>query len=52
MNMTALQFRKQLAAHLRRVNDEGRSASEVVISRLQLLERILAEYKAEKRPHE
>jgi hypothetical protein len=44
MNMTALQFRKQLAAHLRRANEEGRSPSEVLRSRLQLLERILAEY--------
>jgi hypothetical protein len=47
MNMTALQFRKQLTAHLRRVKEEGRPAPEVLSSRLQLLERILEEYRAE-----
>lgn len=44
MNMTALQFRKQLEAHLRRANAEGRERDTVVKSRLGLLQRILDHY--------
>lgn len=44
MNMTSLQFRKQLEAHLRRANDEGRSRDAVLKSRLGLLQRILNHY--------
>lgn len=45
MNMTALQFRKQLTAHLRKAAEEGRSTSEVLRTRLQLLERILEDHR-------
>jgi len=44
MNMTALQFRKQLEAHLRRASDEGRARDAVLKSRLGLLQRILNHY--------
>jgi len=44
MNMTALQFRKQLTAHLRRANDEGKHEEDVLRTRLRLLENILAEH--------
>lgn len=44
MNMTALQFRKQLTAHLRRANEEGRPRGEVLTGRLGLLQRILEKY--------
>lgn len=52
MNMTALQFRKQLAAHLRRADEEGRSRGEVLAGRLGLLQRILEKYdgKVRKQP--
>jgi hypothetical protein len=44
MNMNALQFRKQLEAHLRRADEEGRSRREVLNSRLNLLRSILEGY--------
>jgi hypothetical protein len=44
MNMTALQFRKQLEAHLRRAIAEGRARDAVLKSRLGLLQRILDQY--------
>ena len=44
MNMTALQFRKQLTAHLRRANEEGRSEQDVLRKRLKLLKNILDEH--------
>ena len=44
MNMTALQFRKQLTAHLRRADKEGRPRAEVLTGRLGLLQRILEKY--------
>src|SRR5688572_1201150 len=44
MNMNALQFRKQLTAHLRRADEEGRSRLEVLNTRLNLLRNILDEY--------
>ncbi len=44
MNMTALQFRKQLTAHLRRADEEGRPRDQVVSARLALLQRIVEEY--------
>lgn len=47
MNMTALQFRKQLHAHLRRADEEGRSRLEVLSTRLNLLRRILDTYAQE-----
>jgi len=42
--MTALQFRKQLEAHLRRAIAEGRARDAVLKSRLGLLQRILDQY--------
>jgi hypothetical protein len=44
MNMNALQFRKQLQAHLRRAAEEGRSRREVLNARLDLLRNILDAY--------
>jgi hypothetical protein len=44
MNMTSLQFRKQLIAHLRRVEQEGRSPERVIRARLGLLERIISDF--------
>jgi hypothetical protein len=44
MNMTALQFRKQLAAHLRLADRDGRDRDAVLKSRLGLLQRILDHY--------
>lgn len=45
MNMTALQFRKQLSAHLRRVKDEDRlDPDDVLNDRLGLLERIIRDF--------
>jgi hypothetical protein len=44
MNMTALQFRRQLTAHLRRAGEEGRPQAEVLSARLGLLQRILEKY--------
>jgi hypothetical protein len=44
MNMTALQVRKQLAAHLRRAEEEGRASQRIVRMRLRLLERILKDF--------
>ena len=44
MNMTVLQFRKQLEAHLRRASDEGRARDAVLKSRLGLLRKILDRY--------
>jgi hypothetical protein len=44
MNMTALQFRKQLEAHLRRADNEGRSRDAVLKRRLGLLRNILDRY--------
>jgi len=44
MNMTALQFRKQLTAHLRRADAEGRASQRIARSRLRLLERILQDF--------
>jgi len=47
INMTALQFRKQLSAHLRRVKEEDRLDPEGVLQdRLRLLERIIGDYSA------
>jgi hypothetical protein len=47
MNMNALQFRKQLVAHLRRAEEEGRSSREVLKTRLTLLENIIDKYAAQ-----
>lgn len=44
MNMNALQFRKQLAAHLRRADEEGKSTRDVLKTRLNLLRKILEAY--------
>ncbi len=44
MNMTALQFRKQLAAHLRRAVEEDRDPQSIVRTRLRLLERIMEDF--------
>jgi len=44
MNMNALQFRKQLKAHLRRADKEGRSRHDVLVTRLTLLRNILDDY--------
>ena len=45
MNMTALQFRKQLKAHLRRVKEEDRLNPErVVRDRLSLLAGIIRDF--------
>jgi hypothetical protein len=44
MNMTALQFRKQLTAHLRRAEAEGRASKRIVRTRLRLLESILQDF--------
>jgi len=49
MNMNALQFRKQLQAHLRRAAEEGRSRREVLNARLDLLRNILGAYADELR---
>jgi hypothetical protein len=49
MNMNALQFRKQLKAHLRRADEEGRSRREVLNARLDLLRNILDTYADEVR---
>jgi len=43
-NLTALQFRKQLAAHLRRADEEGRASQRIVRTRLRLLERTLKDF--------
>ena len=47
MNMTALQFRKQLNAHLRRAEEEDRSRKAVIRSRLGPLKSILREWEPE-----
>jgi len=44
MNMTALQFRKQLKAHLRRASAEYRDTDDVLRARLELLESILGDH--------
>ena len=44
MNMNALQFRKQLRAHLRRAKKEGRDEGDVLRVRLDLLNHILADF--------
>jgi hypothetical protein len=44
MNMTALQFRKQLTAHLRRADEEDRASQQIVRARLRLLDRILKDF--------
>jgi hypothetical protein len=44
MNMTALNFRRQLKAHLRRAEEEGRETESVLRIRLGLLEKILADF--------
>jgi len=44
MNMTALQFRKQLAAHLRRAEQEDRVVEDVLRVRLGLLKKILDDF--------
>ena len=44
MNMTALQFRKQLNANLRRAGEEGQDVESTLRARLGLLEKILADY--------
>ncbi len=44
LNMTALQFRKQLNAHLRRADEEGRAPQRIVRTRLRLLERIVQDF--------
>jgi hypothetical protein len=41
MNMTALQFRKQLVANLRRAEKLGRSRDDVIRARLGVLQRII-----------
>jgi len=43
--MSALQFRKQLDAHLRRASQEGKDEGDVLTKRLSLLENILADYR-------
>jgi len=44
MNMTALQFRKQLNAHLRLAAREGRDRKAILRTRLKLLQNILADF--------
>lgn len=44
MNMTALNFRRQLKAHLRRAQREGRDREDVLRRRPSLLEGILRDY--------
>ena len=44
MNMTALQFRKQLNAHLRRAKAEDRDGDAILDKRLGLLEGILGDF--------
>jgi hypothetical protein len=44
MNRNALQFRKQLNAHVRKAQAEGRCTKEVVKGRLRLLNRIFVHY--------
>jgi hypothetical protein len=50
MNMNALQFRKQLEAHLRRADEEGRNRSEVLNTRLDLLRNIISAYELATQP--
>jgi len=44
MNMTALNFRRQLKAHLRRAVQQGMDREDVLRKRLDLLESILRDY--------
>jgi hypothetical protein len=44
MNRNALEFRKQLTAHVRKAKSEGRCAKEVLKGRLRLLDRIFGYY--------
>ena len=47
MNRNALQFRKQLNAHVRKAKAEGHCEKEVVKGRIRLLNRILGHHAAE-----
>jgi hypothetical protein len=47
MNRNALQFRKQLNAHVRKAQAEGRCAKEVLKGRVRLLDRIFGHYAKE-----
>ena len=42
ISMTALQFRKELKAHLRRAKEEGKEVDKIREARLDLLRRILS----------
>ena len=44
MTATALNFRRELKAHLRRAKQEGRDVERVLRTRLGLLKKILADY--------
>jgi hypothetical protein len=44
MNRNALEFRKQLTAHVRKAKAEGRCTKEVLTGRLRLLDRIFGHY--------
>lgn len=46
MNISAIRFRRQLDAHLRRANKEGRCEKDVLKGRLGLLEGILRTYQS------
>ena len=47
MNRNALQFRKQLTAHLRKAKAEGHCTQTVLKGRLRLLDRIFGHYSTE-----
>jgi hypothetical protein len=47
MNRNALQFRKQLTAHLRKARAEGRCTKTVLKGRIRLLDRIFGHYAKE-----
>jgi hypothetical protein len=47
MNRNALQFRRQLTAHVRKAKAEGHCTKELLNSRLRLLDRIFGHYAKE-----
>ena len=47
MNRNALQFRRQLTAHVRKAKAEGRCTKELLNGRLRLLDRIFGHYAQE-----
>jgi hypothetical protein len=44
MNRNALEFRKQLTAHVRKAKEEGHCTQKVLTGRLRLLDRIFGHY--------